>query len=106
MEQTVEQKLRALYELQTIHTQIDKIRQIRGDLPMEVSDVGDEYLFIRVEKLMVFIISGDENISPGTDSLRQQKSSGTAANGHPFYLFIAKSGMPDHGRAEAALYVL
>ncbi|MDB4924520.1 MAG: hypothetical protein JWR23_576, partial [Mucilaginibacter sp.] len=27
MEQTVEQKLKALYELQTIHTKIDKIRQ-------------------------------------------------------------------------------
>ena len=27
MEQTVEQKLKALYELQTLHTKIDKIRQ-------------------------------------------------------------------------------
>ncbi len=31
MEQTVEQKLKALYELQTIHTKIDKIRQVRGE---------------------------------------------------------------------------
>jgi hypothetical protein len=34
MEQTVEQK-QALYELQTIHTKIDKIRQTRGELPWE-----------------------------------------------------------------------
>jgi predicted nucleic acid-binding Zn-ribbon protein len=42
MEQTVEQKLKALYELQNLHTKIDKIRQIRGELPMEVSDLEDE----------------------------------------------------------------
>ena len=42
MEQTVEQKLKALYALQNIHTKIDKIRQVRGDLPMEVSDLEDE----------------------------------------------------------------
>ena len=29
MEQTIEQKLKALYDLQTIHTKIDKIRQVR-----------------------------------------------------------------------------
>ena len=53
MEQTVEQKLRALYELQTIHTEIDKIRQIRGDLPMEVSDLEDEVagLETRIQKI-------------------------------------------------------
>jgi predicted nucleic acid-binding Zn-ribbon protein len=42
MEQTVEQKLKALYELQTIHTKIDKIRQVRGELPMEVADLEDD----------------------------------------------------------------
>ena len=53
MEQTVEQKLKALYELQTIHTQIDKIRQVRGELPMEVSDLEDEVagLETRIQKI-------------------------------------------------------
>jgi predicted nucleic acid-binding Zn-ribbon protein len=53
MEQTVEQKLRALYELQTIHTKIDKIRQVRGELPMEVSDLEDEVagLETRIQKI-------------------------------------------------------
>lgn len=53
MEQTVEQKLQALYELQTIHTQIDKIRQVRGDLPMEVADLEDEVagLETRIQKI-------------------------------------------------------
>lgn len=53
MEQTVEQKLRALYELQTIHSQIDSIRQVRGDLPMEVTDLEDEVagLETRIQKI-------------------------------------------------------
>ncbi|MBB5635519.1 hypothetical protein HDF26_004079 [Pedobacter cryoconitis] len=52
MEQTVEQKLKALYELQTLHTKIDKIRQIRGELPMEVADLEDEVagLETRIQK--------------------------------------------------------
>jgi predicted nucleic acid-binding Zn-ribbon protein len=53
MEQTVEQKLTALYELQTIHTKIDKIRQIRGELPMEVADLEDDVagLETRIQKI-------------------------------------------------------
>lgn len=52
MEQTVEQKLQALWDLQTIHTKIDKIRQVRGELPIEVSDLEDEVagLETRIEK--------------------------------------------------------
>lgn len=41
-DRTVENKLRALYELQLIDSQIDKIRIIRGELPMEVRDLEDE----------------------------------------------------------------
>ncbi|MBP3944205.1 hypothetical protein J5U18_11680 [Sphingobacteriaceae bacterium WQ 2009] len=53
MEQTVEQKLKALWFLQTIHTKIDKIRQVRGELPIEVSDLEDEIagLETRIEKI-------------------------------------------------------
>jgi|SRR5690606_2267571 len=53
MEQTIEQKLKALWHLQTIHTKIDRIRQVRGELPMEVSDLEDEIagLETRIEKV-------------------------------------------------------
>lgn len=53
MEQTIEQKLRALWLLQTIHTKTDRIRQIRGELPIEVSDLEDEIagLETRIEKI-------------------------------------------------------
>ncbi|RFZ92583.1 hypothetical protein D0C36_14285 [Mucilaginibacter conchicola] len=53
MEQTIEQKLKALYELQTIHTKIDRIRQVRGELPMEVADLEDDVagLETRIQKI-------------------------------------------------------
>jgi hypothetical protein len=53
MEQTVEEKLKTLFELQTLHTQIDKIRQTRGELPMEVADLEDEVagLETRIQKI-------------------------------------------------------
>jgi predicted nucleic acid-binding Zn-ribbon protein len=53
MEQTIEQKLKGLYELQTIHTKIDKIRQVRGELPMEVADLEDDVaqLETRIQKI-------------------------------------------------------
>ncbi|NQV52250.1 MAG: hypothetical protein HQ500_03660 [Flavobacteriales bacterium] len=41
-ESTVEEKLRALYRLQLIDAAIDKIRTVRGELPLEVEDLQDE----------------------------------------------------------------
>ena len=40
--QSVEDKLRSIYTLQLIDSSIDKIRTIRGELPLEVSDLEDE----------------------------------------------------------------
>lgn len=39
---TVEDKLRALYQLQLIDSEVDQIRNVRGELPLEVSDLEDE----------------------------------------------------------------
>ncbi len=39
---SVEQKLQALFTLQQIDSQIDKIKIIRGELPLEVQDLEDE----------------------------------------------------------------
>lgn len=41
-EATVAEKLDALYALQMIDSQIDKIRTIRGELPLEVQDLEDD----------------------------------------------------------------
>jgi hypothetical protein len=35
---TVEEKLRALYNLQIVDRRIDEIRNLRGELPLEVQD--------------------------------------------------------------------
>ncbi len=39
---SVEEKLRALYELQHVDSEIDKIRSLKGDLPLEAQDLEDE----------------------------------------------------------------
>ncbi len=41
-EVTVEEKLRALYDLQLIDSRIDEIKNMRGELPLEVNDLEDE----------------------------------------------------------------
>ncbi len=41
-EVSVEEKLRSLFKLQQIDTKIDKIRTVRGELPLEVQDIEDD----------------------------------------------------------------
>jgi len=52
-EATVEEKLRALYDLQLIDSRVDEIRNVRGELPLEVEDLEDEVTGLnkRIEKL-------------------------------------------------------
>ncbi|MBO0342824.1 MAG: C4-type zinc ribbon domain-containing protein [Bacteroidota bacterium] len=52
-ESTVEEKLRALYDLQLIDSRVDEIRNVRGELPLEVQDLEDEVLGLktRMDKL-------------------------------------------------------
>jgi predicted nucleic acid-binding Zn-ribbon protein len=39
---SIEERLKALYELQTVDSEIDKIKILRGELPLEVQDLEDE----------------------------------------------------------------
>ncbi len=39
---SIEEKLRALYELQSVVSDVDKIKTLRGELPLEVQDLEDE----------------------------------------------------------------
>ena len=41
-EYTVEDRLKALYEFQTMLSEIDRIKTLRGELPLEVQDLEDE----------------------------------------------------------------
>jgi len=42
LEISIEAKLRALYELQQVDTETDKIKILRGELPLEVQDLEDD----------------------------------------------------------------
>jgi len=41
---TIEEKLFALYDLQKVVSQIDEIKILRGELPLEVQDLEDEII--------------------------------------------------------------
>lgn len=56
-EMTVEEKLKALYDLQVVDTSVDKIRILRGELPLEVQDLEDE-----IEGLQTRVSKYDEDI--------------------------------------------
>ena len=44
---TVEEKLKSLYQLQVIFSEIDRIKTLRGELPLEVQDLEDEVAGLR-----------------------------------------------------------
>ena len=54
---SVEDKLKALFQLQTVDTSIDKIRILRGELPLEVQDLEDE-----VEGLETRVVNYEEEV--------------------------------------------
>ena len=49
-ELTVEEKLKALYELQQVDSKIDELRILAGELPQEVKDMSDEVEGLRTRK--------------------------------------------------------
>ena len=64
-ELTVEEKLRALYELQTVNSKIDNLRILAGELPQEVKDMGDEIegLKTRLTNIENAIKDGETGVS-------------------------------------------
>lgn len=63
-ELTIEEKLRALYDLQLIDSRVDEIRNVRGELPLEVRDLEDEVegFKLRVQKLQDNLADIDDQI--------------------------------------------
>lgn len=76
-ELSVEDKLRALYALQLIDSKIDEIRNVRGELPLEVEDLEDEVagLTTRLEKLKADLEGIDEKIKEKKNAIEDHKSS-------------------------------
>lgn len=74
-ELSVEDKLRALYDLQLIDTRIDEIRNVRGELPLEVEDLEDEVagLSTRLEKLKSELEVVEDNIKSRKTAIDDHK---------------------------------
>tara|TARA_B100000927_G_C16471632_1_gene471808 strand:+ start:1780 stop:2523 length:744 start_codon:yes stop_codon:yes gene_type:complete len=68
---SVENQLRALYQLQVIDSKIDNIRIVRGELPLEINDLQDSIagLNSRLEKIQTEIDTINENIVGNKNSI-------------------------------------
>ena len=66
---SVEDKLRALYDLQLIDSRIDKIKSVRGELPLEVEDLEDEVsgLDVRISKI-------NQELDQCSDEIKSKKN--------------------------------
>ncbi len=75
-EPTVEEKLRALYDLQLVDSRIDKIRNVRGELPLEVQDLEDEVtgLNTRLQKLQESVETIETEISNKKNSIEESNA--------------------------------
>ena len=62
---TVEQRLKSLYQLQTVLSEIDRIKTIRGELPLEVKDLEDSIagLNTRIDNYTAEIAELKRNLS-------------------------------------------
>ncbi len=67
----VEKRLLALYALQKIDSQIDKIKIVRGELPLEVQDLEDEIIGLqtRIDKFSEEVKEIENNISEKKNSI-------------------------------------
>ena len=76
-ELSVEEKLRALYQLQTMLSEIDKIKTLRGELPLEVQDLEDEVtgLSTRIEKIKGEIEELKSNVASKKIEIETAKTS-------------------------------
>ncbi len=75
-EMSVEDKLRALYDLQLIDSRIDEIKNLRGELPMEVEDLEDEVagLSTRLAKLQEDISTLNSEIAAKKNAIEEAKA--------------------------------
>jgi len=75
-ELTVEERLRALYDLQLIDSRVDEIRNVRGELPLEVRDLEDEVegFKLRLQKLEDSLTDIDNQIKAKKNLIEEAKA--------------------------------
>ncbi len=67
-EVTVEDKLKTLYQLQIKQSEIDKIKTLRGELPLEVADLDDE-----IAGLKTRVSKYEADLKDASNAITQQK---------------------------------
>ena len=65
---SIEEKLRALHELQSVVSEIDKIKTLRGELPLEVQDLEDD-----IAGLKTRLVNLDDEIKNLDTSINNKK---------------------------------
>ena len=82
VEYSVEEKLRAMYDLQLIDSRIDKIRSVRGELPLEVEDLEDEIegLNFRINKINEELSELEVGIKEKQNKIEESKAMITKYN--------------------------
>lgn len=75
-ELSVEDKLRAIYDLQIIDSRIDEIRNVRGELPLEVEDLEDEVtgLSTRLDKLKSDLVVIEDQIKTKKSAIEDHQA--------------------------------
>ena len=70
---SIEDKLKALYQLQLIDSEVDRIRTVRGELPLEIEDLQDsiEAYSKRKEKVVQEIDSENEIKTKNTNQIAE-----------------------------------
>ena len=76
-EASVAEKLDALYQLQNIDSEIDRIRTVRGELPLEVEDLEDEVggLETRIAKIVEEIKELELEVSDRKNATKEADAS-------------------------------
>lgn len=74
---SIEEKLRNLYKLQTMLSEIDKIKTLRGELPLEVQDLEDEIegLSTRIEKIQGEVADLNDEVAGRKSDIAASKAS-------------------------------
>ena len=74
---SVEEKLTNLYALQSILSEIDSIKTLRGELPLEVQDLEDEIegMTTRIEKITADIAELKKEINERNGKIADNKAS-------------------------------
>lgn len=98
-EMPIEQRLMALYDLQQVNTKIDKIRTMRGELPLEVEDLEDEIAGLEtrvgnindeIKKLNALVVEHKNKIKEADSQIKKYEEQQNAVRNNREFDAISK----------------